>query len=92
MSELEQLKILQAKLDAEKSDESKGDPHLKQIQEQIQRKQAESESLAKQMEHLSLPDYGQIKQEEIRDKVVCLLKSCWSLNDTVENEQKKLEG
>ena len=87
-----QMAVLQVEMDKQKLAESKVDPQFKDIQAELKLTQAKAVSLAKRMEHMSLPDYGEIKKEETRIEVVNLMKVCWNLNDMVEKEKNKLEG
>jgi hypothetical protein len=56
----------------------------------MNQKKAEADALAKQMEFMSQPDFGQIKDEATRDKVLLLWKHCWELSNLAENEHAKL--
>ena len=91
LSDLEQLKMLQSKQEAAKLEESKIDPKIKMLADQINQKKAEADALAKQMEFLSLPDFGQIKDEATRERVLLLWKRCWELSILVDEEHDKLK-
>ena len=87
-----QMAILQAELEKQKLAESKVDPKIVEMQALLKRRQDEAASIVKGLEHMRLPDYGEIKKEETRIQVVNLLKDCWNINDMVDKEKNKLEG
>ena len=83
---------LQAELDRQKLAESKVDPKILEWKAEMKRNQDNVAALAKKLEHISLPDYGDIKKEETRVQVVNLMKDCWSINDMVEKGNPKTEN
>ena len=74
-----------------KLEEAKIDPKLKELELRMNQKKAEADALAKQMEFLSIPDFGQIKDDATRDMVLLLWKRCWELSILVEEEHDKLK-
>jgi hypothetical protein len=87
-----QMAALQAEFEKQKLAESKIDPQFKEVQAELKLAQAKAVALTKKMEHISRPDYGEIKKEETRVQVVNLMKDCWNLNDMVEKEKTKLDA